>query len=123
MATYISFVGFLETPFDRSIKVLDRIYPPNISEVFQGYDSHGEPFYQNYNEGFRAKLEYKEIAHKDSLTIYLAVVPGTKPTIGHLVADCTPGGWVSDTFVMLDENGEPIKAADNFNPNPVEQVI
>lgn len=122
MATYISFIGFLETPSEDSISILNRVYPPVISEVLEGYNSHDEPVYKDYNEGFRAGLEYTEIGGKDSLTIYLAVVPGYTH-VGHLVADCTPGGWVSDTFVMLDENGEPIKAAENFNPNPIEQVI
>jgi hypothetical protein len=122
MATYISFIGFLETPTESDLLTLSRIYPPNISEVLQGYDSHDEPVYRDYNEGFRTGLEYKEIGGKDSLTIYLAVVPGYNH-IGHLVADCTPGGWVSDTFVMLDENSQPIKAAENFNPNPVEQLL
>ena len=122
MTTYISFVGFLETPTEDSISILNRVYPPALSEVLEGYNSHDEPVYKDYNEGFRAGLEYKEIGGKDSLTIYLAKLSAA-PGIGHLVADCTPGGWVSDTFVNLDENGEPIKAAENFNPNPVEQVI
>ena len=122
MATYISFVGLLETPTESDLLTLNRVYPENISEVFQGYDTNGDPVYRDYNEGIRPGLNYREIGFKDSLTIYLAVIPGYAH-VGHLVADCTPGGWVSDTFVMLDENGEPIKAADNFNPNPVEQVI
>ncbi len=122
MATYISFVGFLETPDEKSIESLNRIYPPVISEVLEGYNNHDEPVYKGYNEGFRTGLEYKEIGGKDSLTIYLAAIPGYTH-VRHLVADCTPGGWVHDTFVMLDENGEPIKAAENFNPNPIEQVI
>lgn len=113
MATYISFIGFLETPTESEFLTLNRVYPPNISEVFEGNDSHGEPVYKNYNEGFRGGLKYKEIGGKNSLTIYLAVIPGYAH-VGHLVADCTPGGWVSDTFVMLDENGDPIKAAENF---------
>ena len=123
---YISFIGFLETPSEDSISILNRVYPPVISEVLEGYNNHDEPVYRDYNEGFRTGLEYKEkykeIGGKDSLTIYLAVVPGYNH-IGHLVADCTPGGWVSDTFVMLDENSQPIKAAENFNPNPIGQVI
>lgn len=105
MTTYISFIGFLETPSESDLLTLNRVYPPN-----------------HKCRGFRENLQYKEIGGKDSLTIELAVIPG-HAHIGHLVADCTPGGWVSDTFVMLDENGDPIKSPENFNPNPVEQII
>lgn len=75
-----------------------------------------------FEEGscFLEGYAYKQIGGQDSLTVFLTEVADG---IGHLVADCPANGWQDSTFVLLDEENLPIKSEDNFNPNPVPQVI
>ena len=92
---YISFVGFLWAPEMEEPKV-------NAQGRIDG-------------------LKYKYIDGKDGLSIYLAIVD-PKEGIGHLVADCLPN-WVEHTLVLLDQNENPVYDPENFNPNPVTQLV
>lgn len=114
---YISFCGTFNVPGNADI--LSAQFPQQYDEIFEGTDSHGDDRYREVSTGFRDGLGYEAIDGKDSLTVYLAKVSGN---IGHLVASCPAGGWADETFVFLDESGKPVKAAENFNPNPVEQL-
>lgn len=118
MKTYLSFVGFFDVP--QNIHVLYEQHPLQTDKVFEGVDSHGVERYREVSVGFREGLTYKEIDSQDSLTVYLAKVSNA---IGHLVASCPAGGWVGESFVFLDEVGNPIKSSENFNPNPVKQLL
>lgn len=101
---YISFCGNIKTPI--SSEILEEQYP-----VIE--NQNGAP------TGFRHSLDYAPFATKDSLTVYVARVQNS---IGHMVADCPAAGWHEDTFCFLDEDGAPVKE-DDFNPNPVPQLI
>lgn len=114
---YISFCGYFEEP--DNVDELEKKYPETFREEFLGTNSHEEDCYKDINCGFREDLDYQHIANKDSLDVYLAVID---ETTGHLVADCPAGGWVNDCFVILDTEGQPVKANEE-NPNPIEQVI
>ena len=114
---YISFVGFFDEPSDPELKTR---YPMTFQEIYEGTDSHGDERYRSVSCGFREGLKYECIGGVDSLTAYLATI---SDGIGHLVADCPQGGWVDDCFVYLDDNGQPIKSEENYNPNPVEQLL
>ncbi len=97
-------------------------YPEEIRKEYLGTDSHGDERYREIGCGFREGLLYKVIGRQDSLTVYLAEYPYNE-CIGHLVADCPQGNWVDSMWVKLDNEGNPVKAEENFNPNPVPQVI
>lgn len=114
---YISFCGTFNLP--ENADALNERFPLEYDEIFEGTDSHGDDRYRDVSTGFREGLNYEAIDGKDSLTVYLAKV---SPGIGHLVASCPAGGWADETFVFLDEIGNPVKSADNLNPNPVEQL-
>lgn len=91
-----------------------------FQEIYEGTDSHGDERYRSVSCGFRDGLKYEAIGGVDNFTIYLATI---NASIGHLVASCPSAGWVDDCFVYLDESGHPIKSEENFNPNPVEQLL
>ena len=114
---YISFVGFIQEP--ENIETLQYTYLMGMQEVFLGENSHQEEVYDWKPTGFRDGLKYEVIGGQDSLTVYLATID---QNTGHLVADCPEGGWVNDCFCVLDAEGNPVKE-NQFNPNPVEQVI
>lgn len=115
--TYISFCGTFNVPTNANSLAVQ--YPMQYEESFEGTDSNGDDIYQDIQTGFRNGLIYEEIDGKDSLTVYLAKIDDMT---GHLVASCPAGGWSDETFVFLGESGCPVKSADNFNPNPVEQL-
>lgn len=115
---YISFVGFIQEPTNHA--ELSEQYPQQFHERYLGEDSLGDFVYNHVGEGFRDGLEYSVIGGENSLTVWLAVV---SDGIGHLVADCPAGGWVDECFCVLDSDGKPLKSEDNYNPNPVPQVI
>lgn len=121
---YISFCGFLEEPkfteFEQGL--LAQSYPEQFHEECLGINSHDEEVYREIKCGFRDNLEYGVIGGQDSLTVWLAKL-SENPFMGHLVADCPQGGWVESMWVLLDNEGNPVKAEGNFNPNPVPQVI
>lgn len=117
MATYISFCGTFNVP--QNADNLSSQFPLQYDEIFEGVDSHGDERYREVSTGFRDGLTYEVIDGKDSLTVYLAKVSAN---IGHLVASCPAGGWADETFVFLDGGGNPIKSAENFNQNPIEQL-
>jgi len=96
---YISFCGTFEVPFNA--------------------DALSAQFPLQYDTAFRDGLSYEAIDGKDSLTVYLAKVDHNT---GHLVASCPAGGWEDETFVFLDNEGSPVKSAENFNLNPVRQL-
>lgn len=114
---YISFCGTFDVP--ENADDLAAQFPMQYDEVFEGTDSLGDDRYRDVSTGFRDGLSYDAIDGKDSLTVYLAKV---SDNIGHLVASCPAGGWADETFVFLDEGGTPMKSAENFNPNPIEQL-
>lgn len=114
---YISFCGTFYVP--QNANDLSSQFPLQYNEIFEGTDSLGDDRYREVSTGFRDGLNYEAIDGKDSLTVYLAKLSGN---IGHLVASCPAGGWADETFVFLDEHEQPVKSADNFNPNPVEQL-
>ena len=114
---YISFCGTFNVP--ENVDALAAQFPIEYYEIYEGTDSHGKERYREVSTGFRSGLSYEAIDGKDSLTVYLAKVSGN---IGHLVASCPAGGWADETFVFVDEHGRPVKSAENFNPNPVEQL-
>lgn len=108
MTNYISFVGYFDVlpneqqltkKYKRETRINDR---DDIEDT-----------------GYLLDVKYQSIGGKDSLTVYLADLGDN---IGHLVADCSAGGWCDSAFVRI-QNGEPVKSELNFNPNPVEQVI
>jgi hypothetical protein len=111
---YISFLGTFNVP--NNLKELHARFPLQGEEVFEGRDAGNDC----YRDWFRENLSYQAIDGKDSLTVYLATIDAHT---AHLVASCPQGGWSEETFVFLDENGNPVKAADNFNPNPIEQLL
>lgn len=115
---YISFCGVFSVP--ENFKRLEAAYPLQYDEIFEGTDSHGDDRYREVSTGFRDGLNYEAIDGQDSLTVYLARIDGNT---GHLVASCPAGGWADETFVFLDESGAPVKSEDNFNPNPVRQLV
>lgn len=117
MKKYISFCGTFNVPENSD---LETRYPMTFSETFEGTDSLGDHIYREVSNGFRQGLQYETIDGRDSLTVYLAKVSND---IGHLVADCPAGGWVDEAFVHLDASGNPIKSQDNWNPNPVPQLV
>lgn len=114
---YISFCGTFNVP--ASSNELAARFPIQYDEIFEGTDSHGDDRYRDVSTGFRDGLNYETIDGKDSLTVYLAKIDDKT---GHLVASCPAGGWADETFVFLDEGGNPVKSAENFNPNPIEQL-
>ena len=116
-STYISFVGVMAVPL-QTVE-LEEAYPLQYDEIFEGIDSHGDERYREVPVGFRNGLEYEAIDGRDSLTIYLAVID---EKIGHLVASCPAGGWADECFVCLVD-GRPEKAVENFNPNPIPQLL
>jgi hypothetical protein len=112
---YISFCGFLLEPEIDQQVVLNNEHPYK-SYPYNPLDGHYE-----VTTNFRVGLHYEPIGGQDSLTVFLAKtdIPG----VGHLVADCPQGGWANDCWVKLDEADNPLKQEDNWNPNPVPQVI
>lgn len=118
MTKYISFCGTFETP--ENIDALLAQFKSQYEEVFEGTDSHGNHYYREIPTGFRDGLNYNIIGGKDSLTVYIAKIDDNTE---HLVADCPEAGWVEETFVQLDEYGNPVKSPNNYNPNPFEQLI
>ncbi len=125
VAKYISFCGFFEEPSlsqNNWEETLNLFYPEQFREEYLGTDSHGDECYREIGCGFREGLSYEVIGGQDSLTVYLAKT-SENPFVGHLVADCPQGNWVDSMWVKLDEEGNPVKAEENFNPNPVPQVI
>lgn len=114
---YISFCGTFNVPANAN--ELAKLFPIQYDEIFEGTDSHGDDRYRDVSTGFRNGLNYETIDGKDSLTVYLAKIDDST---GHLVASCPAGGWADETFVFLDEGGNPVKSAENFNPNPIEQL-
>lgn len=114
---YVSFCGTFEVPENNN--ELSKKFPLQYEEIFEGTDSLGEDRYREVSTGFRDGLTYETINGKDSLTVYLAKIDDST---GHLVASCRAGGWADETFVFLNEHGKPVKSANNFNPNPVEQL-
>ena len=114
---YISFCGAFNVP--ENADALAVQFPLQYDEVFEGTDSHGDDRYRDVSTGFRDGLSYASIDGKDSLTVYLAKIDDN---VGHLVASCPAAGWADETFVFLDERGNPVKSAENFNPHPVEQL-
>ena len=115
---YISFCGTFNVPANSS--ELAARFPIQYDEIFEGTDSHGDGRYREVTTGFRDGLNYEAIDGKDSLTVYLAKIDDST---GHLVASCPAGGWANETFVFLDNGGNPVKSAENFNPNPIEQLL
>lgn len=118
MTKYISFCGTFDVP-ENSAALYDR-FPLQYREIFEGTDSHGEDRYREVSTGFCDGLKYVVIDGENSLTVYLATVTNN---IGHLVASCPAGGWADETFVFLDESGNPVKSEENFNYNPVRQLL
>lgn len=102
---YISFVGHFDELPNQS-ELLEK-YPVKIAD-------------DGYIDPFRPSLTYIQIDQVDSLYIYLAKI---SDGIGHIVADCSAGGWTDDAFIALDENDNPVKSPANYNPNPVEQLV
>lgn len=102
---YISFCGELVTPDTNETATLEKDFP-----LIDG------------GQGGRTGMQYDHIDGQDQLSIYLAKVPFLQ-NIGHLVADCPAGGWYEETFCILDAEGNPVKSADNLNPNPVPQLL
>jgi hypothetical protein len=115
--TYVSFLGTFNVP--NNSEELHARFALQWEEVFEGRDSAGDDIYRDVTTGFRENLSYQAIGGKDSLTVYLATIDAHT---AHLVASCPQGGWSEETFVFL-ENGNPVKAADDFNPNPIEQLL
>ena len=126
-ARYVSFVGFLVLPsnnqqLEKEYPKIKNYYEPNPlygEECEEWYDESREIWTTQYvqEKEFRQGLEYQSLDGKDSLTVYLAIIDHKT---GHLVADC--GGWSTGTFVVL-ENGRPKKSQNNYNPNPIEQLV
>jgi hypothetical protein len=88
------------------------VLPSNTDEL--------QETYQVDESGFCESLVYEAIGGKDSVTVFLSKINNNT---GHLVASCPDGNWADECFICLDNNGEPIKAEGNFNPNPVAQII
>lgn len=95
---YISFVGMVVVPHESNL--------PKVE-------------YQTDEANSFLVGEYVTIDSQDSLDILLCRLTDS---VGHLVADCQPGGWREATFVCLDENGNLQRPESNFNPNPVRQL-
>lgn len=130
---YVSFVGFLVLPSNND--QLEKKYPNNTYSYEESYwevtgeeyDEEREEWYDTEEEFTRIitgeeefkNLEYSIIDSQDSLTVYLSIID---EKTGHLVADCPAGGWSTGTFVVL-ENGTPKKSENNYNPNPVRQLV
>ena len=110
---YISFVG----SFDE-LSNLEELQTQYREQFDVWTDNEDVEFSEP--RGFRNGLSYSSIGGQDSVTVYLAKVTDT---IGHLVVDCPAGGWVEECFCHINEDGEPVKSGDNFNPNPIEQII
>lgn len=119
---YIAFVGFFKEVDPKLVSSLNDECPVIINCHETGEtDSIGCPIFKEEWTGFReGGLFYSQIDYRDSLTIYLARI---NEQIGHLVADCPEGGWVEECFVYLDSDGNPIKDDDNWNPNPIPQLL
>lgn len=114
---YISFVGsFDELP---NLDELQTQYPERI-DYWTELDYDYQDVECSAPTGFRNGLSYYSIGGQDSVTVYLAKIDDK---IGHLVADCPAAGWVEECFCYLNEDGEPVKSGDDFNPNPIEQII
>jgi hypothetical protein len=129
---YISFCGEFQVP--SNCEELKAKHPKTfgfeevlVRNRYNEIDDDGrqveidDDFYrkERYENEYREGLDYEYIDGKDSLSVYLAVIDNN---VGHLVADCTAGGWVSSTFVVL-EDGKPKRPVSNFNPNPVRQLV
>lgn len=115
---YISFCGIMSTPDWKTQAELVVKFPLKFVEKYIGTDSANDEHWETVPTGYREGLMYETIGGSESMTLSLSII---SEEIGHLVADCPDGGWVEETFVML-ENGSPVKASE-FNPNPIEQVI
>jgi hypothetical protein len=119
MTKYISFTGTFNVPTNH--EELNIQFPMTYYHRHLGLNSHNEEIIEEYEQGFRSGgLIYNSLySNLDGIDLYISVIENN---IGHLVVQCLNGGWNEETFCFLDENGMPIHAEDNFNPNPVPQV-
>lgn len=114
---YLSFCGQFFIP--QNLQELEAKFPPmtGTHEVWNNQIEEWEN--EEYESDERHDLYYNQIDGKDSITVFLAVID---ENTGHLVVDCSAGGWTESSFIVL-ENGEPKRPQSNFNPNPVRQLV
>lgn len=106
---YLSFCGEFLVP--ENVEQLRVKYPMcwHVNGDDKEVDDH-------YIVGF----QYEHIDSRDSLCVSMAIV---EDGIGHIVADCSAAGWIESSFVLIDNNNNPIRPETNFNPNPVRQLV